>query len=98
MKKYNSMTNEQINNKIRELGDILECISPMDDKWDEIYKEYSELNIISDERYKEENQKDFDNFYNKNIKGKKWEEIDEDLWSFYSDWHKDMYGFRPKKI
>ena len=40
----------------------------------------------------------FDNFY-----GKSWSEIEnnEELyskWDFYSDWHKDVYGYRPHGI
>ena len=40
----------------------------------------------------------FDNFY-----GKSWSEIkgNKELynnWSFYSDWHKDVYGYRPHGI
>jgi hypothetical protein len=26
------------------------------------------------------------------------EEIDPKAWDFYSDWHKDMYGYRPRTI
>ena len=93
----NTMTNTEINKRIRELSDILDGY-PVDKVWDEAYKEYCELTSILDERYREENQAKFDSFYEKHIKGKTWEEIDPDDWQFYSDWHKDMYGFRPKFI
>ena len=94
--KYNTMTNAEINARIRELSAILD--SGINDNWDEAYSEYCKLNAILDERYREENQPAFDAFYAEHIKGKSWEEIDPEAWDCYSDWHKDMYGFRPKSI
>lgn len=96
-KNINAMSTEEINNRIRELSYVLEVCTSGED-WDRAYGEYSELTAILDERYREENQSDFDAFFEKHIKGKKWEEIDPEDWDFYSDWHKDMYGFRPKHI
>lgn len=92
-----AMTNEEIRQRVRELMNILD-MQMMDDAWDEAYKEYNRLNAVLDERYREENQADFDAFYTEHIKGKSWEEIDPEDWGFYSDWHKDVYGFRPKHI
>ena len=93
----NAMTTAEINQRIRELSNILDgdCTT---NAWDEAYKEYSRLTTILDERYREENQASFDAFYMNHIEGKSWEEIDPEDWGFYSDWHKDMYGFRPKSI
>lgn len=97
MKNYNQMTNAEINKRIHELDIILmgDCT---DESWNEAYRERSKLSAVLDERYREENQASFDAFYAKHIEGKSWEEIDPEAWSFYSDWHKDMYGFRPKSI
>lgn len=92
----NTMTTAEINERIRELTAILDGYAAGD--WDEAYKEYNSLTAILDERYRAENQASFDAFYEAHIKGKAWEEIDQDDWQFYSDWHKDMYGFRPKSI
>jgi hypothetical protein len=97
MTNYNTMTTEAIKQRVRELMKVLDTQS-MDDAWDKAYKEYNMLNYILDERYREENQADFDAFYKEHIEGKSWEEIDPDDWGFYSDWHKDMYGFRPRHI
>ena len=92
---YNTMTDAQINKRVKELTELLE--SPIDpEAWSDYYKEYCRLNAILDERYRERNQASFDAFYEKHISGKSWEEIDPEAWSFYSDWHKDMYGFRPR--
>jgi hypothetical protein len=92
-----SMTSEEIKSRLDELSDILQfgCFG---DNWDEAYKEYSRYSAVLDERYREENQSAFDAFYKEHIEGKAWEEIDGDTWQTYSDWHKDMYGFRPKHI
>lgn len=97
LKNYEAMTNAEINKRIRELSDILDSY-PVEEVWEEAYKEYGRLNAILDERYREENQADFDAFYEKHIKGRTWEEIEDEAWSVYSDWHKDMYGFRPRHI
>jgi hypothetical protein len=97
MMDYNQMSTEKINQRIRELTAILE--SPIDpEAWHEYHREYNRLTDILDERYRAENQTAFDAFYAKHIEGKSWEEIDPEAWSFYSDWHKDMYGFRPRHI
>ena len=98
MKNYREMTNEEINGKIKEFSRILDSVSPVSDEWDEAYMEYNKLVAIQDERYREENADSFNAFYEKHIKGKKWEEIDPEAWVFYSDWHKDMYGYRPHSI
>ena len=92
-----AMSSADINKRLRELSDILQfgCFG---ENWDEAYKEYGRLSAVLDERYREENQSAFDAFYEEHIKGRSWDEIDPDAWQCYSDWHKDMYGFRPKSI
>lgn len=97
LKNYRAMTNEEINGRIRELSNILDgdCTS---DAWGDAYNEYFKLTEIMNERYREQNQAGFEQFYKANIEGRTWDEIDPDTWGFYSDWHKDMYGYRPKKI
>lgn len=97
MKNY-GMTVEEIRDRVNRLSDILDYISPSEDAWQEAYDEYLILEGILDEIYREENQEKFDDFVNKYIRGRKYEEIDPDDLQFYSDWHKDMYGFRPRSI
>ena len=92
-----TMSTEEIRNRIEELSKILESDCTTDD-WKITYNEYAKLNVELDLRYVEENEDDFKRFYEQNIKGKTWEEIDPDLWDYYSDWHKDMYGYRPRTI
>lgn len=98
MTNYNTMINDEIRNEMRKLGDMLDFMNPCDNDWDVTYKKYFFLKSIMDERYREENQERFDEFYEKNIKDKNWIEIDDDTWSFYSDWHKDMFGYRPRSL
>ena len=98
MKNYNEMTNAELYDIRRELSSTLDTYNPSSDEWSAAYKEYCSINAILDERYRVENQPAFDAFYEEHIKGKKWEDIDPEDWGFYSDWHKDMYGFRPRSI
>lgn len=48
--------------------------------------------------YYERNYKPFMQWVNANISGKTIEEIAPETWDYYSDWHKDMYGFRPRYV
>lgn len=92
-----SMTTEDIKKRMRNLSALLE--SPIDpEPWREYYAEYNRYSAVLDERYREENQSAFDAYYAEHIEGKAWEDIDPEAWQFYSDWHKDMYGYRPKSI
>ena len=93
---YETMTNDEINKRMRELSNILDY--GISDGWEKAYDEYFLLSAIMDERYRMENQEKFDAFYNEHIKGKSWEEIHPQDWQYYSDWHKDMYGFRPRHV
>ena len=80
MMNYNVMTNEEIKSEMRKLGNMLELMNPCDNDWNITYKKYFFLSSIMDERYREENQEQFDAFYEKNIKGKNWREIDDETW------------------
>ena len=51
---------------------------------------------VLDERYREENIEAFEKFFFKHIYAKEWNEIDLDILQSYSDWHKDMFGYRPR--
>lgn len=57
--------------------------------YNECYHDYIVLNAIEDEKYREYAEADFLEFAShKNEPNFDWE--------FYSDWHKDLYGFRPR--
>ena len=56
-----------------------------------------------EERYRRENEPKIREYFSKYFEGKTWEEIgnDEELierWDWYSDWHKDVFGYRPHAI
>lgn len=83
--------------RVRELSKMLDAMFYGDDnRWDSTYNEYCMLNSILNERYREENIEVFEEFFYKHIYGKKWNEIEPNILDSYSDWHKDMFGYRPR--
>lgn len=94
MMNVKEMSKQELNARVDELSKILDM--GISDKWDDAYTEYMTINDELDRRYREENQAAFNAYYNKYIKGKTFEEIGPETFSFYSDWHKDMYGYRPR--
>lgn len=76
---------------------VLDCGGEVDgyNIWNAAYATFSALSEISDNEYYEENIDKFNAWVKEHISGKSYEEIDPDTWSFYSDWHKDMFGVRP---
>ena len=51
-----------------------------------------------EEAYRLENEPKLRQYFFEHFYGKTWEEIDENDWQWYSDWHKDVYGYRPHGI
>ena len=51
-----------------------------------------------DREYYERNYKPFTEWVSVNISGKSIEDIAPETWDYYSDWHKDLYGFRPRYV
>lgn len=63
------------------------------------------VNELADreKKYIEENKPRLAEYFDKHFSGKTWEEVrdNESLymsWSFYSDWYKDVYGYRPREV
>ena len=53
--------------------------------------------------YFAENEPKLRQYFKDHFEGKSWNEIESDeklydCWGFYSDWHKDVYGYRPHGI
>ena len=77
-----------------------------DDWFDEAFNEHADWfvdEVAEEEAYREENEPKVREIFDKYFKGKTWEEIksDEELydtWGFYSDYHKDVFGYRPHAI
>lgn len=86
------LTDKEINQRLNELSKLLD----MNVDWEKNYDEYCMLNSISNERYRRSNIGQFEEFFFNKIQGKDYEEIDSETWDWYSDWHKDMFGYRPK--
>lgn len=63
-------------------------LQEMGEDWDVAYKCYSTLWAIEDEEYREEHMQEFKAYE------ARMGEPDFD-WDYYSDWHKDMFGYRP---
>lgn len=61
-----------------------------DDNWDIWYPLYQELNYVEHEAYYDSNIDKFNEYCTH------MNEPDFD-WGFYSDWHKDLFGFRPRR-
>lgn len=65
-----------------------------------------EYDLIYDDEYDDGlyfYEKQADDYYNQYVKGHTWEEIENDEilmshFSFWSDLHKDAYGFRPRWV
>ena len=89
------MTKQERRARINELGKMLDE-TPMGSKWHELYEEYNELNFIDQQEYRQEQEPELIKYFEKHIKGKAWNEIDQMCLECYSDWHKDVYGFRPR--
>jgi hypothetical protein len=65
---------------------------------DELSHLWSKRMEIVEELSKLKNPKHFTILHSKYIEGKTWEEIDQDTWGWYSDWHKEVFGYRPHGI
>ena len=71
------------------IGDKLESITTADAEWNMLYGVYCDINTILQNEYYYENIDAFREYESH------MDEPDFD-WDFYSDWHKDMYGYRPR--
>ena len=61
------------------------------------YDEWSRLNELEQEEYRSRELPEITKYFETYIKGKTWEELDRERWNWYSDWHKDVFGFRPRQ-
>lgn len=89
------MTKQERMERIRELSDLLWFAEG--EEYDKLYAEYCELNAQERREYRKEQEPKLLEYFEKYIKGKKWEDVDQDRWDTYSDWHKDVFGFRPRQ-
>ena len=67
-------------------------------QWDLAYEVFNDITAVNDAEYYEENIDRFNAWCKEHIWGKAWEDIDPETLDFYSDWYKDMYGYRPHRF
>ena len=63
----------------------------------DVYNEWSALCVLRQQEYREQELPEITKYFEKYIKGREWKDIDQDRLEFYSDWHKDVFGFRPRQ-
>ena len=57
------------------------------------------FNYIEEQKsYREKNEPLIRDYFARHFEGKTWHQIDPENWQFYSDWHKDVFGYRPHNI
>ncbi len=66
--------------------------------WIETHPDWVINEAEEEARYRAENEPKIRQYFAEHIEGKAWEEIDQECWDFYSDWHKDVFGYRPHGI
>ena len=60
------------------------------------FDEWSSLNDMLTEEYVQQQLPKLKKFFDANIKGKSRGELNPVFWDAYSDWHKDVFGHRPR--
>lgn len=88
---------EALNNELEELARKIIAQDEAGEYDDALYEEYFRVEAQLQEMYREENEGPLLAYYEKHIKGKSFDEIDPERWDWYSDWHKDVYGYRPRR-
>lgn len=71
---------------------------PIGKEWDDAYERYCELSAKEQEEYKAENIGNLRKFYDVYIANRERKDIDPEAWDWYSDYHKDVFGYRPKTL
>lgn len=79
-----------------ELNRLLLWAEP--EEFNALYEEYQQLSALEQKEYRERNYDDIHKYFQEHIEGKTWNDIDPDRWDFYSDWHKDVFGYRPRSV
>ena len=61
------------------------------------YDEWFNLDYLAHSEYVEKQLPELERYFNNHIKDKSINEIEPERWDWYSDWHKDVFGFRPRQ-
>ena len=84
--------------EIRILSELLDTTPSGTELWDTAYFRYCELSAKQHREYRANNSDKLKAFYDEHIANKAWDDIDPEAWNWYSDYHKDVFGYRPKGI
>lgn len=81
--------------RAKDLDDLVDIVMNHPAKQNEV--------LAEEQKYFAENEPKVRAYFREHFEGKEWEEIrqDEELydcWGYYSDWHKDVFGFRPRAV
>lgn len=79
-------------------AELLDMIGYGSEDEEVLWKAYEHKEAEEQERYREENEDKLWDFYHTYIEGKKASDIDPQDWDWFSDYHKDVYGFRPHHL
>ena len=85
---YKALDKQSRRKAYNELTALMDATDPSNDLWDACYQIFCWYNAVDDDEYREENMEAFKAYE------AKMGEPDFD-WDYYSDWHKDMFGYRP---
>ena len=85
-------------NEMRTLAKTLDTVICGSPEWDKAYNRYLELCCKEQDEYRDEHYGKLRQFYEEHIADREWNEIDQGAWDFYSDYHKDVFGYRPRGI
>ena len=88
LKLYNELRAE---GTIENVNDFLEWM--LQNRSEMIYNYREE-----EKSYREKNEPLIRDYFATHFEGKEWKDIDPECWEFYSDWHKDVFGYRPHGI
>lgn len=104
---FESWTDKELNELYSRLSKGMDMVY-YDDKISEEHKALTEkaywtVTAETDNRYRKEQEPKIRKFFMENFNGKSWNDIkaDEELydnWGWYSDWHKDVFGYRPHDV
>ena len=81
-----AMSKEERSALEKKCTDILN--DPCADMWSTVYSCYKTINAVIDDEYREEHMAEF-KAYEARMNEPNFD------WDYYSDWHKDMFGYRP---
>ena len=91
MKAHNLFTDLYEQGKIKTVNDFIQWMFVNEPEM--LYDQAAE-----EERYRRENEPKIREYFAKHIEGREWKDIEPERWDFYSDWHKDVFGYRPHGI